>query len=150
MAPRAPPSRRPTNTTAATSSSSVAARASSNAAAAAAAGSATSMQASAPGSTTTVSIQFDNGADAEGTGATLLTVDAPGADDLLAEATGVLDALGLRVQSASIRREGEGGGNGNGNGSIGGIGVCGVWIVVDGRRLAAVEQRRHRRWRLWL
>lgn len=82
------------------------ARSSSNAAAAAA-GSATSLQASAPGSTTTVSIQFDNGADAEGTGATLLTVDAPGADDLLAEATGVLDALGLRVQSAAIHREGE-------------------------------------------
>ena len=81
-----------------------AARASSNAAAAA--GSATSLQASAPGSTTDVSIQFDNGADAEGTGATLLTVEAPGADDLLAEATGVLDALGLRVQSAAIHREG--------------------------------------------
>ena len=95
-----------------------AARASSRnaAAAAAAAGSATSLQASAPGSTTTVSIQFDNGADAEGTGATLLTVEAPGADDLLAEATGVLDALGLRVQSAAIHREGEKESNGSNGG----------------------------------
>lgn len=84
--------------------------------AARATGSATSLQASAPGSTTTVSIQFDNGADAEGTGATLLTVDAPGADDLLAEATGVLDALGLRVQSAAIRREGDKDSSSNGGG----------------------------------
>lgn len=54
----------------------------------------------------------------------MLTVEAPGADDLLAEATGVLDALGLRVQSAAIHREGErdesNGGNGAATGSGGG------------------------------
>jgi len=52
-----------------------------------------------------VEVGLDNASDV---GATLLTLAAPGADDLLAEATGVLDALDLRVQSASIHREGGG------------------------------------------
>ena len=48
-----------------------------------------------------VDIAFDN-SDAS---SSLLTLRAPGADDLLAEATATLDALGLAVQSAAVHRD---------------------------------------------